>query len=210
MKELAFSEEEYRRRFDAVRNEADRRRIDYLVITEPAHFCWISGFNPSGLFYKSQLHVDVKTGDCAIVTHRMEENLGLSQSWVDRFLIWHHGTHDPIQMGIDHARQYVSGGKVVGMNLKSRYLPVRLSQARLPLKLRHCMELFGQHMKRAWLKLLQGSRLVGLIRPLGRRERTTVSASLLDRDLVLNLGIHRPQSEISVYSMAIPTHCNQG
>ena len=90
MKELAFSEKEYRRRFDLVRQEAARRGIDYLLLHKPEHICWISGFDPTGLFYQNQLHIDVRTGEAAVLTHRAEEKLAEAGSWVDRLMIWRH------------------------------------------------------------------------------------------------------------------------
>ena len=125
MKNLAFSEEEYRRRFDLVCDKAKERGIDYLLITEPSHICWLSGFDPSGLFYKNQLHIDVKSGDTAVMTHRAEEKMAAVNSWVDHLLIWHHGSK-PMQVAVDHARKYLSGDgeEVVGMNLETPYFPI--------------------------------------------------------------------------------------
>jgi Xaa-Pro dipeptidase len=123
MNELAFPREEYRRRFDRVCDEAARRRIDYLLITEPAHICWISGFDPSGLFYKNQLHIDIKTGESAILTHTAEEKLARIRSWVEHILVWKHGSN-PMEIAINHARKSLSTGEglVMGMNLQTPYL----------------------------------------------------------------------------------------
>lgn len=125
MKDLAFSKEEYRRRFDLVCSMAKERKVDYLLITEPSHVCWLSGFNPSGLFYKNQIHIDVKSGDTAVMTHRTEEKMAAMNSWVDRLLIWHHGS-DPMRMAVDHAKKFLNGDgeKVVGMNLQTPYFPI--------------------------------------------------------------------------------------
>lgn len=125
MKDLAFSEDEYSRRFDLVCNMAKERKIDYLLITEPSHVCWLSGFDPVGLFYKNQLHIDVKSGDAAVMTHSAEEKMAAMNSWVDRLLIWHHGS-DPMRVAVDHAKKYLAGAgeKVVGMNLQTPYFPI--------------------------------------------------------------------------------------
>ena len=125
MKNLAFSEEEYRRRFDLVCEMAKERKIDYLLITEPSHICWLSGFDPTGLFYKHQLHVDVKGGEAAVMTHRAEEKMAAMSSWIDHLLIWHHGS-DPMRVAVDQASKSLAGKgeKVVGMNLQTLYFPI--------------------------------------------------------------------------------------
>ena len=125
MKDLAFSEDEYCRRFDLVCDMAKERKIDYLLITEPSHVCWLSGFDPTGLFYKNQLHIDVKSGDAAVMTHRAEEKMAAMNSWIDRLLIWHHGSN-PMLVAVDHAKKYLAGAgeKVVGMNLQTPYFPI--------------------------------------------------------------------------------------
>ena len=125
MKDLAFSEQEYLRRINMVCDMARERKIDYLLITEPSHICWLSGFDPSGLFYKNQLHIDVKSGDAAVLTHRAEEKMAAMNSWVDQFLIWHHGS-DPMLLAVEHAQKYLGGPKenVVGMNLQTPYFPI--------------------------------------------------------------------------------------
>jgi Xaa-Pro dipeptidase len=120
MKELAFDEREYRRRFDLVREECGRRGIQYLILRTPEHTCWISGFDPTGVFYQNQLHIDVRTGDVAILTHRAEEKLALVQSWVQRLLIWRHG-EDPLKMAAEYASAYLGPGSVIGMNLSGYY-----------------------------------------------------------------------------------------
>jgi len=125
MKNLAFSEYEYHRRFDLVCAMAKDHKIDYLLITEPSHIFWVSGFDPTGLFYKNQLHIDVKSGDAAIMTHRAEEKMAAMNSWIETILIWHHGS-DPMFVSVDHAIKYLGGTekKVVGMNLQTHYFPI--------------------------------------------------------------------------------------
>lgn len=125
MKDLAFSEKEYLRRTNLVCNMAKEKNIDYLLITEPSHICWLSGFDPSGLFYKNQLHIDVMSGDAAVMTHRAEEKMAAINSWIDNFLIWHHGSN-PNRLSVDHAKQYLdnTGDKIVGMNLQTPYFPI--------------------------------------------------------------------------------------
>ncbi|MCP3891855.1 MAG: aminopeptidase P family protein, partial [Desulfobulbaceae bacterium] len=125
MKDLAFSEQEYHRRINLVCDRAKERKIDYLLITEPSHICWLSGFDPSGLFYKNQLHIDVKSGDAAVLTHRAEEKMAAMSSWIDRLLIWHHGSN-PMIVAVNHANEYLAGDseKVVGMNLQTPYFPI--------------------------------------------------------------------------------------
>lgn len=122
---LAFSNQEYQRRFKAVCDEAARRRIDYLLLTEPAHICWISGFDPSGLFYKNQLHIDVKTGESAILTHFAEAKLARIGSWVEDILVWSHGDN-PMEMAVNHGKKYwhQNNRRLIGMNLNTPYLSV--------------------------------------------------------------------------------------
>jgi Xaa-Pro aminopeptidase len=59
------------------------------------------------------------------MTHRTEEKMAAMNSWVDRLLIWHHGS-DPMRMAVDHAKKYLTGTgeKVVGMNLQTPYFSI--------------------------------------------------------------------------------------
>ena len=125
--QLAFSATEYRRRFDAVLALAAERNLDYLIIHKPEQTCWISGFNPTGVFYQNQLQINPRTGEVMILTHRLERDIAAESTWVEDRVLWTHHGQDPLEIGAERARTHLPEGRTarLGMTLGDYYLKVR-------------------------------------------------------------------------------------
>ena len=127
LSQLAFSRAEYQRRFDAVLGLARERGLDYLVIHKPEQTCWVSGFNPTGVFYQNQLQIDPGTSGALILTHRLERDIAAESTWGEDRVLWTHHGRDPLEIGAELARAHFPKGRTarVGMTLGDYYLKVR-------------------------------------------------------------------------------------
>jgi Xaa-Pro dipeptidase len=123
---MAVALDEYQQRVAKTREWMRENDLELLILTQPEHYCWLSGYEPTSVFYYQPLIVPVDDSEpLTLLCNKAELLLYEETCWVaDVRTIW---THDDQvartlevlrERGLDKARR-------VGLNLMSYHLKAR-------------------------------------------------------------------------------------
>ncbi|MCP3380362.1 Xaa-Pro peptidase family protein [Bradyrhizobium sp. CCGUVB4N] len=81
---LVFPRSEYLRRLSAVKSDMERREIEVLVVTAPAHITYLTGYTSKSGYVPQGLVVSLKDEEPTFITRRMDGPAALHQMYIDR------------------------------------------------------------------------------------------------------------------------------
>jgi Xaa-Pro aminopeptidase len=133
---MAVGLEEYQGRLARVRQWMGEADIDLLLITQPEHYNYLSGFDPTSTFYFQVLFVPVGEEPPTLLVNKPEHLLALETTWIeDLQVVWTHDDQIARTVEILRSRNWATGRARIGLNLDSYYLKPRYFlalQAALP------------------------------------------------------------------------------
>ncbi len=122
---MAVSLEEYQQRVAKTRDWMATEDLDLLILTQPEHYNWLSGYEPTSVFYYQALIVTTADEPLTLLCNKAELLLCEETCWVaDVRTLWTHEdqvarTMDVLrERGLDHPKR-------VGVNLSSYHLKAR-------------------------------------------------------------------------------------
>jgi Xaa-Pro dipeptidase len=123
---MAVALGEYRQRLARVRSWMRSRELDLLLLSQPEHYNWLSGYEPTSAFYFQVLIVPVDEGaPLTLLCNKAELLLCEETCWVsDIEVLWTH--EDQVGRLLDVLRERgLAEGRRVGLNLSSYHLKAR-------------------------------------------------------------------------------------
>lgn len=119
---MAVSLEEYRQRLDKTRRWMEEADVDLLILTQPEHYNWLSGYDPTSVFYFQPLIVDRSERDPILLCNKAELALCEETCWLDDVrTIWTH--EDQVAKTMEVVREIgAEKARRVGLNLSSYHL----------------------------------------------------------------------------------------
>lgn len=123
---MAVGLDEYLGRVAKTRAWMRENEIDLLVLTQPEHYCWLSGYEPTSVFYYQPLIVPVDEREpLTLICNKAELVLCAETCWVeDVRTIWTH--QDQVATTLDVLRDRgLDKPQRVGLNLMSYHLKAR-------------------------------------------------------------------------------------
>ncbi len=123
---MAVALDEYRGRLSRTREWMRSRDIELLLLTQPEHYNWLSGYEPTSAFYFQALVVPVaEDAALTLLCNKAELLLCEETCWVsDVRPIWTHEDQTARLLEVLRERS-LDGAKRVGLNLSSYHLKAR-------------------------------------------------------------------------------------
>ncbi len=123
---MAVALEEYHARLSRTREWMREQGIELLLLTQPEHYNWLSGYEPTSAFYFQALVVPVGQGSpLTLLCNKAELLLCEETCWVaDVRPIWTHEDQTGRLMGLLGERG-LDGARRIGVNLSSYHLKSR-------------------------------------------------------------------------------------
>jgi Xaa-Pro dipeptidase len=122
---MAVSLEEYQERLRKTREWMKENQLDLLILTQPEHYNWISGYEPTSVFYYQALIVPPEDEPLTLLCNKAELLLCAETCWVeDVRTLWTH--EDQVGRTLEVLRERgLDGAARVGVNLSSYHLKAR-------------------------------------------------------------------------------------
>jgi Xaa-Pro aminopeptidase len=123
---MAVALDEYRQRLARTREWMAERGLDLLLLSQPEHYNWLSGYEPTSVFYFQVLVVPVEQdAPLTLLCNKAELLLYEETCWVsDVRPIWTH--EDQIARLLEVLRERgLDGARRIGLNLSSYHLKAR-------------------------------------------------------------------------------------
>ena len=122
---MAVSLEEYHQRVAKTREWMATEGLDLLILTQPEHYNWLSGYEPTSVFYYQALIVTATEEPLTLLCNKAELLLCEETCWVaDVRTLWTHEDQVARTMEVLHERG-LNSPKRVGVNLSSYHLKAR-------------------------------------------------------------------------------------
>ncbi|MDQ1666776.1 MAG: Xaa-Pro dipeptidase, partial [Actinomycetota bacterium] len=133
--EMRFPEDEYQRRLVLFREALSAEGVDVYMGSMPEHLNYLTGFDPTGLYFYQQLFLTPGTASPVLLTHKCEQELARVTSWLEDVRIWTHG-QDPVETTVAILNELgLTPGTTLGLEMESWYLKpatVRRLEAAFP------------------------------------------------------------------------------
>jgi Xaa-Pro aminopeptidase len=122
---MAVSLEEYRERLAKTRRWMREHDVDLLVLNQPEHYNWLSGYDPTSVFYHQSLIVPAGEEPLTLICNKAELALCEETCWVpDVRVVWTH--EDQVARTLEILRERgLLGAARIGLNLMSYHLRPR-------------------------------------------------------------------------------------
>jgi Xaa-Pro aminopeptidase len=122
---MAVSLEEYGQRLAKTRRWMHERDVDLLILNQPEHYNWLSGYDPTSVFYHQSLIVPAAEEPPTLICNKAELALCEETCWLpDVRVVWTH--EDQIARTVEILRERdLLGARRVGLNLMSYHLRPR-------------------------------------------------------------------------------------
>jgi Xaa-Pro aminopeptidase len=122
---MAVSLEEYGQRLAKTRRWMHEHDVDLLILNQPEHYNWLSGYDPTSVFYHQSLIVPAAAEPLTLICNKAELALCEETCWVpDVRVVWTH--EDQIARTVELLREReLLGARRVGLNLMSYHLRPR-------------------------------------------------------------------------------------
>ncbi len=122
---MAVSLEEYRGRLAKTRRWMHENDVDLLVLNQPEHYNWLSGYDPTSVFYHQSLIVPAAAEPLTLICNKAELALCEETCWVsDVRVVWTHEDQTARTLEVLRERGLL-GAQRVGVNLMSYHLRPR-------------------------------------------------------------------------------------
>ncbi len=124
---MAVSLEEYAQRLAKTRRWMHAHDVDLLVLNQPEHYNWLSGYDPTSVFYHQSLLVPAGEEPLTLICNKAELALCEETCWVgDVRVVWTH--EDQVARTVEILRERgLLGARRVGLNLMSYHLRPRFA-----------------------------------------------------------------------------------
>lgn len=124
---MAVSLEEYGERLAKTRRWMHANGVDLLVLNQPEHYNWLSGYDPTSVFYHQSLVVPAAEEPLTLICNKAERALCEETCWVgDVRVVWTH--EDQVARTVDVLRERgLLAARRVGLNLMSYHLRPRFA-----------------------------------------------------------------------------------
>jgi Xaa-Pro dipeptidase len=124
---MAVSLEEYGERLARVREWMHARDVDLLILNQPEHYNWLSGYDPTSVFYHQSLLVPAAEEPLTLICNKAELALCEETCWVpDVRVVWTH--EDQVARTVEVLRERgLERPRRVGLNLMSYHLRPRFA-----------------------------------------------------------------------------------
>jgi Xaa-Pro dipeptidase len=122
---MAVSLDEYQQRLAKTRRWMHENDVDLLILNQPEHYNWLSGYDPTSVFYHQSLIVPAAAEPLTLICNKAELALCAETCWVpDVRVVWTH--EDQTARTVDVLRERgLLGARRVGLNLMSYHLRPR-------------------------------------------------------------------------------------
>jgi Xaa-Pro dipeptidase len=122
---MAVSLEEYRERLAKTRRWMHEHDVDLLILNQPEHYNWLSGYDPTSVFYHQSLIVPAAEEPLTLICNKAERALCEETCWVpDVRVVWTHDDQTARTLEVLRDRGLL-GARRVGVNLMSYHLRAR-------------------------------------------------------------------------------------
>lgn len=124
---MAVALEEYAERVAKTRRWMHDNDVDLLVLNQPEHYNWLSGYDPTSVFYHQSLVVPAAEEPLTLICNKAELALCEETCWVpDVRVVWTH--EDQTARTLEALRERgLLGAKRIGVNLMSYHLRPRFA-----------------------------------------------------------------------------------
>jgi Xaa-Pro dipeptidase len=121
---MAVSLDEYRERLARTRAWMKERGVDLLILNQPEHYNWISGYDPTSVFYYQALILDQDEGrEPILLCNKAELALCEETCWLDDVrVVWTHEDQVRRTMKVVEELGYAESAITLGLNLSSYHL----------------------------------------------------------------------------------------
>jgi Xaa-Pro dipeptidase len=121
----AVALEEYGERLANTRRWMHAHDVDLLILNQPEHYNWLSGYDPTSVFYHQSLLVPAADAPLTLICNKAELALCEETCWVaDVRAVWTH--EDQVARTVEVLRERgLLGARRVGLNLMSYHLRPR-------------------------------------------------------------------------------------
>ncbi|MBB4662009.1 M24 family metallopeptidase [Conexibacter arvalis] len=124
---MAVGIEEYQQRLAKTRDWMRENGVDLLILTQPEHYNWLSGYDPTSVFYHQSLIVGVDDEPPTLLCNKAEVALYEETCWVeDMRVVWTHEDQVARTMEVLRERGLDRAARV-GLNLMSYHLRPRFA-----------------------------------------------------------------------------------
>jgi Xaa-Pro dipeptidase len=124
---MAVSLDEYAQRLAKTRRWMHASDVDLLILNQPEHYNWLSGYDPTSVFYHQSLIVPAAEEPLTLICNKAELALCEETCWVgDVRVVWTH--EDQVARTLEVLRERgLLGSRRVGLNLMSYHLRPRFA-----------------------------------------------------------------------------------
>ncbi|HEY2767515.1 MAG TPA: Xaa-Pro peptidase family protein [Solirubrobacteraceae bacterium] len=124
---MAVSLQEYTERLAKTRRWMHEHDVDLLVLNQPEHYNWLSGYDPTSVFYHQSLIVPAADEPLTLICNKAELALCEETCWVpDVRVVWTH--EDQTARTVEVLRERgLLGARRIGLNLMSYHLRPRFA-----------------------------------------------------------------------------------
>jgi Xaa-Pro dipeptidase len=180
MKKLVFSQDEYNRRLNLVKERMDHRGIEVLLVMDPSHMSYLTGFDGWSFYVHQGIIVDLKDPYPAWFGRQQDSNAARLTTWLPDDHIF--GYKDEyVQSRYIHTMDFVSE-LIRG---KGRKLAVEMDgywfNAKMLLKLNELLpgvEIVDAHNLVGWVKTIKSDVEIAYIREAAKITESAMSLAL--------------------------------
>lgn len=122
---MAVSLQEYAERVARTRRWMHDNDVDLLILNQPEHYNWLSGYDPTSVFYHQSLIVPAAEEPLTLICNKAELALCEETCWVpDVRVVWTHEDQTARMLEVLRERGLLSARRI-GLNLMSYHLRPR-------------------------------------------------------------------------------------
>jgi Xaa-Pro dipeptidase len=119
--DMTFTPAEYQRRLSDLRARMEERLLDAVIITDPENIMYLTDYQTTGYSFFQALVVPL-SGDCFMITRKMEESNVYARTWVQKTRPYE-DNGDAIQRLIGSLRDAGLANATVGYERNSYFFP---------------------------------------------------------------------------------------
>lgn len=124
---MAVAVEEYTERVAKTRRWMQDNDIELLILNQPEHYNWLSGYDPTSVFYHQSLIVPAADEPLTLICNKAELALCEETCWVpDVRVVWTHEDQTAFTVEVLRERGLLAARRI-GLNLMSYHLRPRFA-----------------------------------------------------------------------------------
>ncbi len=203
-KELYFSLEEYKERFNKVKKSINNKGIEVLIVTDPANMNYITGFDGWSFYVHQCLIVMIDQDQPIWVGRDMDGNAARLTTWLDEENIKPY-QDDYVHSLIKHPMDFVSdvikergySGKTIGTEMDTHYFTARC-QERLKYNLSNAKFKDATSLVN-WVKVIKSGTEIDCIKKAARIVENAMQAAFD----TIDVGVRQCDAAANVYHAQI-------